>query len=124
MKIFFSVCLGGAIGSFLRYVVSVLLVRSSVHSFPLATFTVNIIGSFLIGLFFAMTQRYEWFSPQLRLFFITGFCGGLTTFSTFAYENLSLLQSGNITLFIAYSVGSFVLSMLSVLAGIYVLRLF
>ncbi len=124
MKIFFSVCLGGAVGSFLRYVVSALLVRGSAHSFPLATFTVNIIGSFLIGLFFAMTQRYEWFSPQLRLFFITGFCGGLTTFSTFAYENLSLLQSGNITLFIAYSVGSFVLSMLAVLAGIYVLKFF
>ncbi|MGN6617237.1 MAG: fluoride efflux transporter CrcB [Ilyomonas sp.] len=124
MKIFFSVCLGGAVGSFLRYVVSVLLVRGSAHGFPLATFTVNIIGSFLIGLFFAMTQRYEWFSPQLRLFFITGFCGGLTTFSTFAYENLSLLQSGNITLFIAYSVGSFVLSMLAVLAGIYVLKFF
>lgn len=79
-------------------------------------------GCFLIGVFYALSERYNWFSQDWRLFFITGFCGGLTTFSAFAYENLKLLQQGNATLFVLYAVGSFALTLLAVLAGINIIK--
>lgn len=123
IKLLVSVCLGGAAGTLMRYSVGVWLSRLTPYSFPFATFTVNVIGCFLIGLFYALSERFHWFTPNWRLFLITGFCGGLTTFSAFAYENLKLLQEGNTLLFFLYSVGSFVLSLLAVLCGISFIKL-
>jgi fluoride exporter len=123
IKLLFTVCLGGAIGSLFRYTIGVGLGRHIHYTFPYATFAVNVVGCFLIGLFYALSERFHWFSPVWRLFFITGFCGGLTTFSAFAYENIKLLQEGNILLFVLYSLGSFTLSLLAVIAGIYCIRL-
>ncbi len=124
IKILFSVGLGGALGSLLRYTTGVWFSRHMQYSFPYATFTVNVLGCFLIGFFYAISEYYQWFSPTWRLFFITGFCGGLTTFSTFAYENIKLLQEGNTMLFLIYSIGSFILALLAVVAGINILKLF
>ena len=112
------VSLGGAVGSSLRYLAGVWFAKFYQSSFPLATFTVNIIGCFLIGLLYAYAARCNWFSSELRLLLITGFCGGLTTFSAFAYENIKLLQEGKTTLFILYSIGTFSLALLAVIAGI------
>jgi fluoride exporter len=124
IKLLLTVCLGGAIGSLLRYAAGVLIAKHIHYAFPYATFAVNVVGCFLIGLFYAVSERYHWFTPDWRLFFITGFCGGLTTFSAFAYENIKLLQEGNTLLFILYSFGSFVLAFLAVVAGISTIKLF
>ena len=72
------------------------------YSFPWATFTVNIFGSFLIGLFYALSARFN-LSPEMRLLLTAGFCGGFTTFSTFSNDGLTLLKGGFYGTFIAYT---------------------
>lgn len=123
-KLAVIVCIGGATGTLLRYLVGVWFLKHSHYSFPLSTFLINITGSFLIGLFFALFEHYPNSSPALRLFLITGVCGGYTTFSAFAYENVKLLQDGSTLLFFLYSLGSLLVSLVAVVAGIYVVKLF
>ena len=116
-RILFIVGLGGAIGSILRYLASVYLSKLVAHAFPLGTFVVNISGCLVIGVVFGLSERFEWFSPEWRLFLATGICGGFTTFSTFAYENIQLLQNGDYKTFFIYSLLSFVFGLLAVLVG-------
>jgi CrcB protein len=95
--------LGGALGSILRYLTS-RLVSGKIAFFPafLGTFAVNIIGCFIIGMVYGLSERYDWLSPSWRLFLATGLCGGYTTFSAFAYENANLWQQGNYATSFAY----------------------
>lgn len=123
IKSLLIVSFGGALGSLVRYLVAIWLPRQEAMAFPWATFWVNIVGCFLIGLFYALADRHQWLSPDWRIFLVTGFCGGLTTFSAFAYENVKLLQQGHIQIFLVYSLSSFVLSLLAVVGGIYCPRL-
>lgn len=85
---------GGFIGSIARYLVAVLFAGQFTSAFPLATFVVNIAGCFLIGVLFALSDRGNILSPDWRIFLTTGFCGGFTTFSTFSYESIQLIQDG------------------------------
>ncbi|HQW83528.1 MAG TPA: fluoride efflux transporter CrcB [Ferruginibacter sp.] len=100
--------LGGAVGSVLRYASSLML---STKQFPFATLFVNIIGSFIIGVVFAISIRNEVFSNNWKLFLATGLCGGFTTFSAFSLENMGLIQSGKYGLALTYI-------MLSIILGI------
>jgi len=106
--------LGGSIGSILRYVVS-LIIKSK--AFPFATLSVNIIGSFIIGLVFAISIKEAGLSNNWRLFLATGICGGFTTFSAFSLENMGLLQSGKIGMALIYIILSVVLGIAATFLG-------
>jgi len=98
--------LGGGIGSMLRYGSS-LLIQSKL--FPSATLAVNITGSFIIGIVFAMSIKEEILLNNWKLFLATGICGGFTTFSAFSLENMGLLQSGKYGLAVTYILLSIIL---------------
>ena len=109
--------LGGGIGSIFRYLTSVYTAKYYANTFPLATFLTNGLGCFIIGLligYFAKTN----IDNNLKLLFITGFCGGYTTFSTFAAENISLLQNQNYLTLIAYTLASVLVGFLAVGLGL------
>ena len=116
LKDLLLVGLGSGLGGMCRYLVSQLLVTTQ-NGFPWGTFTVNIVGSLLIGLLWGLSSRFPSLSPVLTLLFMVGFCGGFTTFSTFSREGLSLLQTQNYTLFLLYTLGSVVLGILAVMMG-------
>ena len=104
---------GGMIGSALRY----LAVHFIKHeSFPYATFTVNIIGSLLIGVFMGIAAREEGFG-NWRLFLATGICGGFTTFSAFAWENMQLLNQQRYGSFVIYTGATLILGLGAVTLG-------
>jgi len=106
--------LGGSIGSMVRYAVS-LLTNSKL--FPYATLSVNIIGSFIIGIVFALSIKEAGLSNNWRLFLATGICGGFTTFSAFSLENMGLLQSGRFGIALTYIILSIVLGIAATFLG-------
>lgn len=87
-----AVALGGATGSVARYVVGVLLQPTS-HGFPASTLLINVIGSFLIGVFARLFDAPD-HNQVLRVALTVGICGGFTTFSTFSAETVTMLQQG------------------------------
>ena len=91
-------------------------------SFPIGTFIVNLLGCFLIGLFLTCVEKNSGLRPQLAILLSTGFCGGFTTFSSFAHENNSLLQQENQWIFIAYMGLSIILGLIFNQTGILLAR--
>jgi CrcB protein len=117
MKELLVIGLGGFLGSTSRYYLQNLVTAKIPVMFPLGTLLVNLIGSFLIGLFFGYIEKNHWFSPEVRLFLTIGFCGSFTTFSTFAFENLEMLRAGNYFNFALYTGLSVGLAILLVWGG-------
>jgi crcB protein len=106
---------GSFFGGVARYLVS-LAMKGLSSAFPWATMTVNIAGCLLIGIIWAVLNRYN-ATNQLNLLLAVGFCGGFTTFSTFSKEGLCLLQSGSYFAFFLYALGSVVLGLVAVAIG-------
>lgn len=123
LKHILLVGIGGAAGSVLRYVTTLLTARYFTGSFPLATFMANVVGCLLIGLLIGYLGRGQTTDPQLRLLLITGFCGGYTTFSTFTSEHLALFQSGQHATALVYIAASILTGLLAVWAGLWLARM-
>lgn len=119
---FLLVGLGGFFGSISRYGIGVWTTRFWVNPFPLGTFLINIIGCLLIGLLFGGWIKGH-ISDSMSRFMIAGFCGGFTTFSSFSYEALALLEEGRIVVWGLYVGSSVLLGMLATWGGITVVRM-
>lgn len=111
------VFIGGGFGSVLRYLAGVWMYKLYSGPWPLSTWLVNITGSLLIGLVYGLLVAEHGVGDFYKLLFITGFCGGFTTFSSFSYENLMLLQDGAYLRFLVYVLSSFIVGVLMVWLG-------
>ena len=117
MKTALFIGLGGFIGSVSRYYLARMIQITVLSAFPFGTLTVNILGSFLIGLVYGFSEKGLLIHPEIRLFLTVGILGGFTTFSTFSSENFYMIRDGQITWFILYSAASVAFSILAVFAG-------
>ena len=114
--------IGGLAGSILRYLITLFFARQAGSAFPYGTLVVNLTGCFLIGLIFALSEKGDVLSPEWRILLTTGFCGGFTTFSTFSYESIRLMQDGEV-LFVSLYVGiSVIVGLLATWLGMLIIR--
>jgi len=120
MKSFLLVFLGGGLGSGLRYIITITINQYS-KVLPFGTFTVNMLGCLLIGMVLGYAQKENTLSSNQTLLLATGFCGGFTTFSAFANENLELIKNGEIFNLSLYTIGSVLIGILAVFTGYYLL---
>jgi CrcB protein len=121
MKQLFLVFIGGGLGSVFRYLLTKYL-NNPINGIPYGTFLVNVMGSLFIGVILGLAIKNQTLNQNQTLLLATGFCGGLTTFSAFAYENHLFLKSGNLTLFFLYAIASFAAGLAAVFFGMYVVK--
>lgn len=123
MKQLLLVFVGGGFGSVLRYLLGKWL-NNTQDGIPYGTFAANILGSLLIGVILGLFLKHNSLSQNQTLLLATGFCGGFTTFSAFAYENHVFLKDGNFASFAFYTIASFIFGFLAVFGGMYLAKYF
>lgn len=121
MKQLILVFIGGGIGSALRYWIGQYL-NTTKFAIPFGTLLVNILGSLIIGVILGLALKNDTVSNNTILFVATGFCGGFTTFSAFAFENQAFLKSGDLASFALYTITTLVIGFLAVFFGIWLVR--
>lgn len=123
MKLIFLIGLGGFIGTIFRYVIFITIQQKLFSEWPHATFVVNILGSLLIGIIYALSEKGS-ISTEWRLFIATGILGGFTTFSAFSNETVNMLRNSQLMLASVYVLTSVVIGIVATFAGIWLTRLF
>jgi CrcB protein len=111
------IAVGSALGGVSRYLLGGVIQRAAAAGFPIGTLVVNITGSFLLGLFLRYAVDTPTLTPEWRAFLTVGFCGGYTTFSTFSYETVALLEDGQWGRAATYVGLSLALALLGVMLG-------
>ncbi|HNW49149.1 MAG TPA: fluoride efflux transporter CrcB [Bacteroidales bacterium] len=124
LKLILIIGTGSFIGGVSRFLASRYIQNTVISGFPYGTLFVNVLGCLLIGIFYGMSERGNFMSAEMRLFLTVGFCGGFTTFSTFASENLSLLKDGNFFYFALYTALSVFLGLMATYFGNLVTKIF
>ncbi len=118
------VAIGGALGSMCRYLLMTYVGKYVTSGFPYGTFAVNVLGAFLMGVWIAtMAGMMPSRAKDLHLLFAVGFLGGFTTFSTFTIDVFLLMEKGMMIESVLYVIGSFLISLLALIAGMYLIRL-
>jgi len=116
------VFLGGGVGACSRYLIAQFANAKWGADFPIGTFIANVIGCFIIGFFMAaITEKYI-INPHWRLFVVVGFVGGLTTFSSFSYESIQLLQNGGLNIAMANILANMVIGFTATWLGMMLVR--
>ncbi|MEX0362790.1 fluoride efflux transporter CrcB [Flagellimonas sp.] len=118
MKQVLLVFLGGGLGSALRYLISKPL-NIVFHNFFLGTFLVNIVGCLLIGIILGFSAKNNLLTSNSTLFLATGFCGGFTTFSAFAFEKHTLIKNSELFHFSLYTLSSIIVGILAIALGLW-----
>ncbi|TMU57259.1 fluoride efflux transporter CrcB [Flagellimonas algicola] len=118
MKQVLLVFLGGGLGSALRYLISKPL-NIVFHNFFLGTFLVNIVGCLLIGIILGFSAKNNLLTSNNTLFLATGFCGGFTTFSAFAFEKHTLIKNSELFHFSLYTLSSIIVGILAIALGLW-----
>lgn len=113
---------GGFAGTCCRYLINRLFLVIWNLPFPLATFTINILGCFLFGIITGFFNKFGIINPSVSVLLTVGFCGGFTTFSTFSAETLNLMTTNEILLSLIYVIGSIIAGVLAVWTGNYIAR--
>jgi len=118
-----AVAVGGALGAMARYAVSTWIFQVSSHKFPYATLTVNVLGSFVMGILFVVIIERSALPVEMRSLWMIGFLGAFTTFSTFSLDALGLWQNGHLFMALLYVLTTVVLCLLAISSSIWLTRL-
>jgi len=119
-----AVALGGALGSTARYALSTWIFQVSSHKFPYATLTVNVLGSFVMGILFVVIVERAALPQEMRSLLMIGFIGAFTTFSTFSLDALGLWQNGHLFMALIYTLATVILCLIAISSAIWLTRLF
>ncbi len=122
LRLLLLIGIGGFIGTVARYLSQQLVYRFYPATFPAGTLAVNVIGCLLIGIIYSFSEKGNLLTPEWRLFLTTGLCGGFTTFSTFSYESVQLINDGEYAYVAVYAIASVVLGILATLFGIWITK--
>jgi CrcB protein len=123
MKALLIIFLGGGLGSIFRFIIYKLMNNGN-YNIPYGTFVANITGSLILGFLLGYSLKNGNLSQNTLLFLTTGFCGGFTTFSTFAFENQAFLRAGDYLNFAIYGFGSLLLGIAAVMLGLFASKFF
>ena len=118
-----AVAVGGALGAMARYAISTWIFQVSSHKFPYATLTVNVLGSFVMGILFVVIIERSAMPVEMRSLWMIGFLGAFTTFSTFSLDALGLWQNGHLFMALLYVLATVVLCLLAISSSIWLTRL-
>ena len=117
------IAIGGSAGSVCRYLCQQFVQDHYPSSIPLGTLFVNIAGCFIVGMVYSLSEKGSIVSPEMRVFLVTGFCGGFTTYSSFSYENVRMVLDGEFYYTAVYILASVVIGFGAVHAGILFIKL-